>query len=151
MTAKKPKPLTVKPDHKPTARELAAIRKFGRAERSPRVKMSKLGDAPAWKTDHPDELIGFLMLMEAIGTEDEDFASGLIKQLANAGSRGLDEEGTNFMLSIIKGIKPRDEVEAMLAAQMAAIHAATMTFARPGCPWSACLQPVASSACPSTR
>jgi hypothetical protein len=34
------------------------------------------------------------------------------------------------MLSVVKGIKPRDQTEAMLAAQMAAIHAATMTFAK---------------------
>jgi hypothetical protein len=31
---------------------------------------------------------------------------------------------------VIKGIKPRDEVEAMLAAQMAAIHSTIMTFTR---------------------
>ena len=34
------------------------------------------------------------------------------------------------MLSVIKGIEPRDQIEAMLAAQMAAVHLATMTFAR---------------------
>jgi hypothetical protein len=34
------------------------------------------------------------------------------------------------MLSVIQGIGPRDELEAMLAAQMAAVHMATMTFAR---------------------
>jgi len=34
------------------------------------------------------------------------------------------------MLSVIKGIDPRDQLEAMLAAQMAAVHMATMTFAR---------------------
>ena len=38
--------------------------------------------------------------------------------------------GVNFMLSVVKGIKPRDQLEAMLAAQMAAVHMATMTFAR---------------------
>ena len=31
---------------------------------------------------------------------------------------------------MIQAIDPRDEVEAMLAAQMAAVHLATMTFAR---------------------
>jgi hypothetical protein len=30
----------------------------------------------------------------------------------------------------VKGIEPKDEVEAMLAAQMAAVHMASMTFAR---------------------
>jgi hypothetical protein len=34
------------------------------------------------------------------------------------------------MLSVIKGIEPRDQIEAMLAAQMAAVHMASMTFAR---------------------
>jgi hypothetical protein len=36
----------------------------------------------------------------------------------------------NFMLSVVRGVKPTDEVESMLAAQMAAVHMATMTFAR---------------------
>ena len=36
----------------------------------------------------------------------------------------------NFMLSVVKGIEPRDQIEAMLAAQMAAVHMASMTFAR---------------------
>src|ERR1700750_2281898 len=34
------------------------------------------------------------------------------------------------MLSVIKAIQPKDEAECMLAAQMAAVHMATMTFAR---------------------
>jgi hypothetical protein len=57
---------------------------------------------------------------------------GLLTQLANASSKGgeADESGLNFMLSVIKAIEPKDEVETMIAAQMAAIHVATMTFAR---------------------
>ena len=34
------------------------------------------------------------------------------------------------MLALVKGIEPRDQVEAMLAVQMAAVRDATMTFAR---------------------
>ena len=70
--------------------------------------------------------------MEALGTADPDFMCGLLQQLANVGTKGrrVDEQGLNFMLSIVKGIEPRDEVEAMLAAQMAAAHNATMIFAR---------------------
>ena len=33
-----------------------------------------------------------------------------------------DERSVNFMLSVMKGIEPRDEIEMMLAAQMAAVH-----------------------------
>ena len=74
--------------------------------------------------------IGQALLMEAIGTADIDFWDGLIRQLANAGGKGtLDERDLNFMLAIVKGIEPRDQIEAMLAAQMAAVHNATMTFA----------------------
>jgi len=36
----------------------------------------------------------------------------------------------NFLLSIVKSIKPQDEIEAMLASQMAVVHAATMMLAR---------------------
>ena len=36
----------------------------------------------------------------------------------------------NFMLSVVAGINPRDETEALLASQMAAIHNATMVAAR---------------------
>ena len=42
----------------------------------------------------------------------------------------MDERGLNFVLSVVKGIEPRDQVEAMLAMQMAVIHNATMTFGR---------------------
>ncbi len=31
---------------------------------------------------------------------------------------------------MVKGVEPQDQVEALLAAQMAAVHMATMTFAR---------------------
>jgi len=41
-----------------------------------------------------------------------------------------DERGVNFMLAAIRAVAPKDEVETMLAAQMAAVHMATMTFAR---------------------
>ena len=69
--------------------------------------------------------------MRALGTTDFDFYSGLIRQLLNASKeKEVSEGGTNFMLSVIKGIEPRDQIEAMLAAQMAAVHMASMTFAR---------------------
>ena len=50
----------------------------------------------------------------------------------NVASQGreVDEKGTAFVQSIVFGIEPRDQLETMLAAQMAAVHNATMTFAR---------------------
>ena len=73
-----------------------------------------------------------ILLMEALGTKHEDFLDGILCQLFSAGTQGakVDERGPNFMLSVVKGVEPRDQVETMLAAQMAAVHMATMTFAR---------------------
>jgi hypothetical protein len=71
-------------------------------------------------------------LLKAVGSTDGDFLVGLTKQLVNAGSQGskAGEQGINFMLAVVKGVEPRDQIEAMLAAQMVAVHNATMTFAR---------------------
>ncbi len=70
--------------------------------------------------------------MESLGTADFDFYDGLLTQLVNVGTQGKtpDERGTNFMLAMVRGIGPKDEIEAMMAAQMAAVHMTTMTFAR---------------------
>ncbi len=100
---------------------------------APRVKVTKTLDGVAQTAvDHPEPLLGQALLMETLGTTDLDFVSGLLGQLVNAGSQGksVDESGLNFMLAAVKGVEPKDQVETMLAAQMAAVHMATMTFAR---------------------
>ena len=69
--------------------------------------------------------------MRAMGTTDRDFFDGLMLQLVNASQgQGPSDNAVDFMLSVIRGVEPRDQVEAMLAAQMAAVHMASMTFAR---------------------
>ena len=40
------------------------------------------------------------------------------------------DDEVNFMLSVVKGLEPRDQVEAMMAAQMAAVHMQTVAFVR---------------------
>jgi hypothetical protein len=134
MTKKKPETNTAKPKYEPTSRELTAIKKLvaqSAAKAAPRLEvLNEKGTtiSPA----HPDQLAGQALLMDALGTADVDFYGGLIHQLANAaGLKGeVDERSLNFMLSVVKGIEPKDQVEALLAAQMAAVHMATMTFAR---------------------
>jgi hypothetical protein len=76
------------------------------------------------------ELGSYAQLKETFGTDDR-FVKGMLSQLANTGAGGkLDHDELNFILSMVKGTKPRDQLEAMLAAQMAATHMATMTLAR---------------------
>jgi len=111
--------------HEPAPQECAASDLAQNNEHSSalRVTISEKNGAP--------QIHANILLMEALGTTDPDFLDGILLQLLNAGSRGgkSDERGLNFLLSVIKGVKPRDQVEALLAAQMAAVHAATMTFA----------------------
>jgi hypothetical protein len=120
--------------YKQTPAEIEAINAVvaARKKRGPRLKVVMTGqNAVETAADHPDDLTGVVMIMRALGTTDLDFYNGLIRQLLNASKeKELSEGATNFMLSVIKGIEPRDQVEAMLAAQMAAVQMALMTFAR---------------------
>ena len=65
--------------------------------------------------------------MEALGVSDESFFIGLLQQLAAISAGGPSEADINFMLSVIRNIKPKDQIEVMLASQMAAVHMALMT------------------------
>jgi hypothetical protein len=120
--------------YEPTPHERAALEAyFARKEVNPpvpRLKVAENDGATTISPDHPEPRVGLVLLMDALGTTDWDFLEGLLLQLADAGSKGgVDGRTLNFMLSVVKGVEPRDQVEAMLAAQMAAVHTATMTFA----------------------
>ena len=67
----------------------------------------------------------------SFGSLDPDFVFELLRQVANtpSNSRFSDEQGIKFMMSAIRGLKPRDQTEAMIAAQIAAVHSAMMTAA----------------------
>jgi hypothetical protein len=125
----------VKP-YEPTPHEQAAMdayraRKKGKPL-APRMKVSEKDGVTKVAPDHPDPAAAGIRLLEAFGTRDDDFLKGILTQLALVGSKDskLDEDGINFMLAVVTGIEPRDQVEALLAAQMAAVHNAVMTFAR---------------------
>lgn len=122
--------------YEPTSREQEALEAhFARRRKqppAPRMKVMVKGGVSEIAVDHREPALGQALLMEAIGTAEPDFLDGLLRQLANAGTTGrvVDEHGLNFMLAVVKGVEPRDQLEAMLAAQMAAVHMATMTFSR---------------------
>jgi hypothetical protein len=64
-------------------------------------------------------------------TANSDFLRGFVWQLAKLASPvgDFDENRLNFIASIITDNQPRDQNEAMLTAQMAAVHLAMMSFA----------------------
>jgi len=68
----------------------------------------------------------YLRLMAAFGTKDQDFFDGLTRQIARVKSRDNASEAINFLFSVVKNTQSRDELEAMLLAQMAACHMIAM-------------------------
>jgi hypothetical protein len=135
MSKKKSEPNAATPYDKMTSRERSAIEKFlarNAANPAPRLKVLNGEKTVSISPDHPSKIVGEMLLMDALGTADLDFFNNLLDQLARAGSKEeqIDERGLNFMLSVVKGIQPRDQLEVMLAAQMAAVHVASMTFAQ---------------------
>ena len=131
--SKKTKPIKAasKKDVVLTDDEQAMAARHSKLQKRPKARIT-IEDKNVIGFDHEDQSIGQFALMDALGTSDSDFFGPFLSQLANAASVGTEaQEGpTNFMISVIKGIEPKDQLEAMLAAQMAAVHMATMTFAR---------------------
>jgi len=128
---------TITQPYEPTAQEAEIIA-------ANRDKMKNQKPAPALKfvknakgklevnVDHQDQAVGWTLYMESLDCTDTDFVVGFTNQLINEGSTGSEpkQNEINYLLSIVRGIEPRDPLETMLALQMAAVHNATMTFAR---------------------
>jgi len=127
-----PKPYT------PTAQERLLVENFLADQKketpSPKLKAEKQENGIIGvRSEHKDGTVAYALLAKALGTSDAEFINGLLTQLASATTgrnQDINEEGLNFVLSVLAGISPRDRVEAMLAAQMAVVHLATMTFTR---------------------
>ena len=96
----------------------------------PRMSLSREGDRQIIILNHQNGTTRYELHMEEFGTTDPVFLNGIMLQITNACLRGneIDLAALDFMLSVIKGIKPKDQVEAMLVAQMAAVHSAVMKY-----------------------
>lgn len=134
---KKPKgPEPEKPPYQITAEDKAAVLRV-HARRSglpklPRATVKQEGVGFVVGLDHDEQAVANAVLMDALGISGVDFFSGYLHQVINAATTGKTPSAIdiNAMLSAIVGIKPRDETEAMLIAQMVATHNLAMTFAR---------------------
>ncbi len=72
------------------------------------------------------------MLVLPMRTVDTRFYEGVLEKVAALGKQGstISETSSNFVMSVVAGVQPQDEVEAMLAIQMGAIHQTNMMMAR---------------------
>ena len=117
--------------YEPTPDERAAEEAVRSRKKTPRVKVSRRKGVVNLSLDCPEESYEKFLLMEALGTSEPDFAAEFLPQLAKAATRGqkVDEVALNFMIAVIKGVEPKNQIECMLAAQMATVHMLTMDFA----------------------
>jgi hypothetical protein len=124
------------PEYNPTGQERAAIERVlkRQANRAPAARFNiemTAANIASISADHPEPRIGHSLLADALGTGDCEFAAGLLMQLADVSRSGkvVTKQELNFLLSVVHGINPKDETEALLAVQMAAIHKATIVAA----------------------
>lgn len=110
----------------------------------PKVPTMPENTDPVWTRDSPGLALGpadqqsplsgltgnWDALVTAIGSVD--VTAGLINQVSVLGSPGnaLDAEASNFVIGLLDAMGPRDAVEALLIAQMAAVHQAAMAMGR---------------------
>lgn len=96
-----------------------------------KVQMRGATNVVAW--EHETPTLAEIHLANTLNTDDFAFSEGLRQQIAgmSASSDGEVSPGKlDHSLSIVRAIEPRDPVEALLAAQMASIHNATMSLSQ---------------------
>jgi hypothetical protein len=98
-----------------------------KAAAAPRIRLSSHG----FSIDHADPELGAQLMASALGAVDREAMDGMLRQLVRASVSGgsADEVNLAFMISMVKSIRPRDSVEAMLVAQMVAVHVMAMRCA----------------------
>jgi hypothetical protein len=74
--------------------------------------------------DHKDNAVASRLAMEGFGSGSCYFLSGIFDSLVDAtdATESNSVEQMNFVMSVVQGIEPKDEIEAMLTAQIAITH-----------------------------
>ena len=140
MTAKKPRKGAKEanlpiPAPEPSERERAAMMAAHEKRKArPRPVRVKVESGEASKCiigpKHNDARGWLIRMGEAFGTTSDDFAMSQLNLVANVASTGTtpeaQEASLNSMLAAVSSVQPRDEVEGMLAVQMAATHTLAM-------------------------
>lgn len=120
----------LRPAEKAAVREVATELLHG--VRSPSVTVSNVDGKCNLTLGEHDPAINLVLLASQLGSKNINFANSLVTQLGNAcpEGAGICEAELNFALGVVAGIAPKDQLEALLAAQMAVVHQATMRQAR---------------------
>jgi hypothetical protein len=116
--------------------EAAAVRAYFAkgASKAPlaRTKVETRAGVAHLAFDHASQAVGLALLANTFCTGSAQFATGLLGQLVDVSRTGREPKASelDYMIATVQSIAPKDEIEALLASQMAAIHNATMSAAR---------------------
>ncbi|MGM0584949.1 MAG: hypothetical protein ACQEUZ_09900 [Pseudomonadota bacterium] len=120
--------------YEPTPREREVMeRLLEHREKSPNMELKAEGGGKATlEVTHENQTAGRAVLLDALGSREMAFLEPFLAQLVNAVSKGSEADAAagNFLLAVVKDAEPRDQMEAMLAAQMGAVHMAMMQASR---------------------
>ncbi len=123
----KTKSKEISKSYEPSPQERGVCRAKPRDGRFAAPEGLRKGGVNYIEPDHQDVAIGSLLLMNALGTTEPAFLNfcwGRSLTPERKAAKSMSAVSTSCLL------EPKDQVEAMLGAQMAAVHMATMTFAR---------------------
>lgn len=67
-------------------------------------------------------------MMKAVGSPDIDFFKNILSQVSSTLPKGDSEEVSNFIAALMHGLKPKDETEGVLIAQMVGTHNLIMEY-----------------------
>jgi hypothetical protein len=121
----------------PTPREQAAIvasrQKFDTLPRSPRISIQVASSGQTYFDASHNDGVGWISHLGAsVGSASSDFTSEILQSLTSLLGADLSPEdkaaAVNAMLAVVSGAAPQNEVESVLAVQLAASHQLAMVL-----------------------
>ncbi len=111
-------------------KESPVVEFYRRAKRKPpKFKEVKRGSAEPDISGDPALFLA--RLMQCFGTADMDLTNSLFSQVVNTVPWSKpDAKNSNYVVSALHGVNPRDELEGLLAVQMVGVHTLAMDFMR---------------------
>ncbi len=96
-------------------------------ERVGPVKFKKIKEKTVTHIEEdPDKF--WPQMMETVGSPDIDFFKNILSQVSSTLPNGDSEDVSNFITALMHGLKPKDETEGVLIAQMVGTHNLIMEY-----------------------
>lgn len=96
-------------------------------ERVGPVKFKKIKEKTVTHVEEdPDKF--WPQMMETVGSPDIDFFKNILSQVSSTLPNGDSEDVSNFITALMHGLKPKDETEGVLIAQMVGTHNLIMEY-----------------------